>query len=157
MADVQNAPVQLADVKWSTDVVVSMTVTGAPGILAPCGHPLQPKALVLLFLRSSLPDHTLDWELKLWEMAVVHPASSVFDTEHDLTLTSDHFGEGVLPATPLQNDITDVLSGVLGMEVPKGDVERLGPVPEWVETAIRTYQPYADFTTPVRTSDTYHG
>jgi hypothetical protein len=155
------APLQMADVQWSENVVVSMELTGAPGIPAPCGHLLQPIAFLASFRRGSLEELTPDWDLEEWKMYVTHPDEGGLG-ELQLTLLPKHFGqgEGELPLpTGMEQGIPEGLEGMakmLGIDVsPKAEL--LGPVPEWVHTAIKSYQPYTDATTPVRTAPTYHG
>jgi hypothetical protein len=155
------APLQMADVQWSENVVVSMELTGAPGIPAPCGHVLQPIALMLAFRRGSIPELTLGWDLEDWQMYVVHPDEGGLG-ELQLTLLPKHFGqgEGELPLpTGIENGVPEGLEGMakmLGIDLtPKAEL--LGPVPEWVHTALKTYQPTTTTAVPVRTANTYHG
>lgn len=151
MTDLPNAPVQFAGIEWSTNVAVSMSVTGAPGILAPCGHLLQPKAIILNFVRGSLPSQTKDWDLTHWEILVIHPDEGGLG-DMELTLTNEHFGHG--PGLEEVHSDMKGLADFLGLPIPKADL--LGDPPEWVHTVIKSYQPWTDSTTPVRTSETYH-
>jgi hypothetical protein len=157
-----DAPVQLANVDWSTNVVVSMDVTGAPGITVPCGHVVQPKAFLASFRRGTLPEMTKEvWDLEEWKIYAVHPKTSPFGKETELVLSQRHFGEGAdlnLPAGLLE-EMTAALAD-MGMDLPPDlsqGVQLLGPVPEWVTTAIKSYQPNTTLQPPVRTTATYHG
>lgn len=153
-----NAPVQMAGIEWSATVCVSFEVTGAPGIQAPCGHLLQPKAFLAAYRRGTLEDMTISWDLDEWKIYVTHPSTTPFGKPMELTLTQRHFGEG--PALEVPDDFTDAMTAVLrdmGMEIPDiPKAELLGPVPSWVHTALKTYQPETTLQPPVRTSATYH-
>lgn len=148
-----NVPLQMADVQWSVHTSVSVVVTGAPGIPAPCGHLLQPRALVMTYTRGSLPDMSeVDWTPVGWDMLADHPDEGGLGST-ELTLPHSAFGEAGTRSVP------EGLAGMaqmLGIELPK--TELLGPVPEWIETAIKSYQPFQPLKgAPVRTDATYHG
>jgi len=148
------ALLQLADVEWSVHVSVSMAVTGAPGLLAPCGHLLQPHALVVTYTRGSLDTLSKDWTPGEWVMLASHPAEGGLG-ETDLTLPSKAFGEGGPAPMPIPDDLRG-MAEMLGIPLP-GQEDLLGPVPEWVTTAIKSYVPYTTDDVPVRTDATYHG
>jgi len=152
------APLQMADVQWSENVVVSMELTGAPGIPAPCGHLLQPIAFMLAFRRGSIPELTLDWDLEDWQMYVVHPDEGGLG-ELELTLSSKHFGEVGTGSIPVPEGMRG-MAEMLGIPLPQEDLQEdlLGPVPEWVHTAIKSYEPFQALKgAPVRLDATYHG
>jgi len=149
-----DAPLQLADVQWSVCTSVSMQVTGAPGIMAPCGHLLQPLALVVTYTRGSLPSLTRDWSPEGWDLMVSHPAEGGLG-EMELTLPSKAFGEvgsGFMPVSDRMRQMADAM----GIPLPDRE-DLLGPVPEWIETAIKSYEPYTTDDVPVRLDATYHG
>lgn len=147
----------LTDVQWTTNVAVSVNVTGVPGILAPCGHLLRPVAFVVSFFRGTLPDMTTDWDVQGWYIMVIHPDDGKGLGATDLTLTQKDFGEGsVMVTIPDAPEGFEGLAALLGLDEPQKKT-LLGPVPEWVHTAIKSYQPYVTGDIPVRTAPTYHG
>lgn len=156
--DVASAPLQLADIEWSTRVAVSMKVIGAPGIPAPCGHLLQPFAFIASFRRGSIPTLSQEWEVDEWEILVTHPDEGGLGVM-ELTLKPEHFGEGI-GDLPLPSGL-DIPAGFQGMAEMLGlmpKVELLGPVPEWVTTAVQSYMPFRPLKgAPVRVEATYHG
>jgi len=149
-----DAPLQLADVQWFVHTSVSVVVTGAPGIPAPCGHLLQPRALVVTYTRGSLPDMSDDWTPGDWDMLVDHPDEGGLG-ELGLTLSSKHFGEVGTGSIPVPEGMHG-MAEMLGIPLPQEDL--LGPVPEWVHTAIKSYEPFQPLKgAPVRLDATYHG
>lgn len=152
-----DAPLQMADVQWSTVVAVSMTLTGAPGIVAPCGHLLQPYEMIVTFARGTVDPQTLDWDVEGWDIMVIHPDDGKGLGATDLTLTQKDFGEGsVMVTIPDAPEGFEGLAALMGLDGPQKKT-LLGPVPEWVHTAIKSYQPYVTGDIPVRTAPTYHG
>jgi hypothetical protein len=147
----------MADVQWTTNVAVSMAVTGAPSIMAPCGHPLQPVAFVVSFFRGTLPSMTVDWDVQGWDLMVIHVDewNKCGLDGQELTLSHKDFGEGTAP-TAIPPELQG-MARTLGIPLPQEEL--LGPVPEWVHTAIKSYQPYTPdpVCPPVRTANTYHG
>jgi hypothetical protein len=136
-----------------------MAVTGAPGIPAPCGHLLQPVAFVVSFFRGTLPSMTADWDVQGWDLMVIHVDEwnkGGLDGQ-ELTLSHKDFGEGtVMTKIPDAPEGLEGLAKMLGLDRPQKKT-LLGPVPEWVHTAIKSYQPYLAGDVPVRTAPTYHG
>lgn len=143
--DTQPDAVTLSAPKWTSDVIVSVHVDGAPEITAPCGHGLRPDLFVMHFQRGNLPESVTDaWDLVTWQIEAFHHGE-----EEPVSLKPEHFGEEPV-------DAPEFLQGILSMLGLPTTADRLGPIPEWVHTAIKSYQPTTDGP-GVRTAPTYHG
>lgn len=154
MTDTKNTPVTLDEVQWSENFVVSMNVTDAPEIALPCGHGVKPMALVLVFSRGSLEGYTPALELQEWKIYGTHDHGGA--ESEDVTLSSMDFGDGRADLPGFLEEIGSVLESLMpGLELPRP--ERLGDVPEWVTTAIKSYRPQVERYIPVRLDATYHG